>query len=381
MKKFFLAAFLFFILCIGLSAQDMKTSLSPRDARSMGMSGAFRVFSTGYATFFGNPAGFAGPSSLTIADLAGWAYLKPYPANVSALVGIAQGQADQIGFESTIGSLMAEDNGFGGGFALGLGWAGGGFGLGLNLISDAQAKDSSYSGSKVNVQSQANAIFGMAWPMDLGKFSLRFGADVRAFYLLDSRGDWPFDELATALYTGTGFVEDLSVLSARGGFGLAVDSGATLSWGPLSVGVMIRDYGYKFYMGDTTVGDIIQEGSPPMSGEILCALTPQYSAGLSLVLGKGSSVVTSLYAEVNDPMSFVTQAGSDFSTALDLLHAGFEFRILKFLSLRGGANHGLMALGFGMDFSLIEVDAALFTESLDSSSTRTGVTVQAALRI
>jgi hypothetical protein len=80
-------------------------------------------------------------------------------------------------------------------------------------------------------------------------------------------------------------------------------------------------------------------------------------------------------------MNFISQAGSDFNAALDLLHAGYEFKILKFLSLRGGANQGLIALGLGMDFSLVEVDAALFTEPLSSSSTRTGVTIQAALRI
>jgi hypothetical protein len=380
-KKFLIAVVCCFFLGSSLFAQVETTGLSPRDARSMGMGGAFRVFSTGYSTFFGNPAGFAGPKSFTIADLATWGYLKPYPVNIAALIGIAEGQASQSSFESTIGSLMAQDNGFGGGFSLGMGWAGGGFGLGLTLISDAQTSDTAYSGSTVESKNQANAVLGMAWPLELGKISLRFGADIRAFYRLDSHGSWPFDKLATAFYTGTGFVEELSALSARGGYGFAVDSGATLSWGPLSAGVMIRDYGYKFYMSDATISDIIEVGSPPMSGDILYALTPQYSAGLSLVLGKGGPIVYSFYAEVDDPMNFLTVAGSDFSASLDLLHAGYEFSVFKFLSLRGGVNQGLIAMGIGMDFSLLEVDAALFTEPLSSSATRTGVTIQAALRI
>jgi hypothetical protein len=380
-KKFLLAALCLSLPCFCAFAQIEMTSLSPRDARTMGMGGAFRVFSTGYSAFFGNPAGFAGPRTVTFADLSTWAYLKPYPVNIASLAGIAQGQASQAEFEESIGSLMAENNGFGGGFALGMGWSGGGFGLGLTLISDSLATGASYAESTVDVKSQANAILGMAWPLELGRVSIRFGADVRAFYRLDSKGTWPFDSLATALYTGTGLFEEISALTLRGGYGLAVDSGATLSWGPLTAGVMIRDYGYKFYMSNTTLDEILQDGSPPMSGDILYALTPQYSAGLSLVLGLGSPVVTSLYAEVNDPMSFMTTVGSSLSDAMDLLHAGFEFRILRFLSLRGGANHGLTALGFGLDFSLIEVDAALFTEPLSSSTTRTGITLQAALRI
>ena len=381
MKRLLLVAASLALIVFSASGQVTTTSLSPRDARSMGMGGAFRVFSTGYSTFFGNPAGFVGPASLTLADLSTWAYMKPYPVNVAALIGLAQTQASQTRLESTIGSLMAENNGFGGGFALGLGWAGGGFGLGLTLMSDALATGASYAASTVEARNQANAIMGMAWPLQLGSFSIRFGADLRAFYRLDSHGVWPFGALATALYTGSDFVGSLSALGLRGGYGLAVDSGATLGWGPLTAGVMIRDYGYKFYMSDTSLDEIVQDGSPPMAGDILYALTPQYSAGLSLVLDSGDPVVSSLYAEVDDPMTFFAQAASNLSDALNLIHAGFEFRIFKFLSLRGGSNKGLTALGFGVDFSLIEVDAALFTEPLSASTARTGVTIQAALRI
>ena len=380
MKKLILAVF-FFYLCFGLPAQVLTTSLIPHDTRAMGMGGAFRVFSTGYSTFFGNPAGFAGPKSLTLGDFSSWAYLKPYPVNISPLIAIAQGQASQSEFESTIGSLMAENHGFGGGFALGLGLAGGGFGMGLTLISDALAQGVSYAGSAIEAKSQANAIFGLALPLELGKFSLKFGVDVRAFYRLDSHGDWPFSHLVSALYSGTGFETAIAGFGARGGFGLAVDSGATLSWGPLSAGVMIRDYGYKFYMDDTTIGDIVKAGIPPMSGDILCALKTQYSGGLSLVLGSGGPLLYSFYAEVDDPMTFISKVETELNAAFSLIHAGCELKILKFLSLRGGVNQGLASLGFGMDFALVEVDAALFSETISQSSSRTGVSIQLALHI
>lgn len=365
----------------GLAAQIATTSVLVRDARSMGMGGTFRVFATGYSTFFGNPAGFAGPASLTLGDLATWAYLKPYPVNLSALAAIAQGQVSQSQFEESVDALMAEDGGIGGGATLGCGWAGKGFGLGLTLISDAASTDASYAGSLLQVKTQANAILGAAWPLHIGAFDLRFGLDLRAFYRLDSLGDWPFDRLASALYSGNGFYETISSLKVRGGYGLAVDSGATLAWGPLSFGVMIRDYGYKFSMSDSSVKAIVEDLDIPMYGDIGYVLTPQYTAGLSLVLGQGGPLVASLYAEADDPMSVLEEAGKDLESALALLHAGFELRILKFLSLRGGANQGLIALGFGLDFSLLEVDAALFTEQLSSGSSRTGFCLQTALRI
>jgi hypothetical protein len=60
-----------------------------------------------------------------------------------------------------------------------------------------------------------------------------------------------------------------------------------------------------------------------------------------------------------------------------------ELEILKFLSLRAGFNKGLFSLGFGLDFALLEVDAAIFTEpaaGFPAGYGRTGVALQSALR-
>lgn len=369
-------------LALSAFAQTSLAGLSPKDARSMGMGGSFRVFATGYETFFGNPAGFSGPGTLTLADVATWVYLKPSPSNINALAAIADGTVSQSEAESTLGNLVA-DNGLGAGASIGLGWAGKGFGIGITVISDALATGPSYDASVMTVRNQANAILGMAWPLELGLFKFSFGVDVRGFYRLDSSGTWPFGKLATALLTGQGFSELIATQPVMGGYGLAVDTGATLGIGPLSAGVMIRDYGYKFYMENSTIGDILDSGSIPISGTSAYALTPVYTAGLGLRFGNRKTLATSFYVEADNPMNFIEKASTDFKTSLDLLHAGGELRLLNFLSLRAGFNEGLLAFGAGLDFAFIEIDAAIFSEKIANVADgpgRSGIALQAALR-
>jgi len=42
-----------------LAAQTVVPGLLPKDARSMGMGGSFKVFAEGYSSLWGNPAGLA----------------------------------------------------------------------------------------------------------------------------------------------------------------------------------------------------------------------------------------------------------------------------------------------------------------------------------
>jgi hypothetical protein len=377
----------FLILCtLGLAAhafsQTSLAGLSPKNARSMGMGGSFRVFSSGYETFFGNPAGFSGPGTLTLADAATWAYLKPLPSDIGALIAIAQGTIPQSEAESGLGRMIA-GNGFGAGASVGLGWAGKGLGIGLTVISDSLATGSSYSDSVLSSRNQANAIFGVAWPLELGPVKFAFGVDIRGFYRLDSLGAWPFGELASTLLSGQGFYECIAAQSVLGGYGLAVDTGATLGIGPLSAGIMIRDYGYKFYMENSTIGDIGNSGSLPILGTDAYALIPVYTAGLGLKLNNGKTLASSFYVEVDNPMNFLEKASADFESSLVLLHAGAELKVLNFLSLRGGFNQGLLSFGTGIDLALVEIDAAIFSERISENADslgRSGLAVQVAVR-
>jgi hypothetical protein len=382
MKRGLLAVFCALILASQGFAQISLSGLSPKDPRSMGMGGAFRVFAKGYSAFFGNPVGFIGPNSFTFGDVSTWLYMKPYPREILDLLTIYQGEATEDEYRNTLGALIA-GNGFGGGGSLGFGWSGGGFGLGMTFITDTIITGTTYDDASMEIKNQLDGIIGVAWPLDVGPFTITFGVDMRAFYRLDSRGSWPFGSLTSALFKDDGFKELISLQNARGGYGLALDSGATLSFGPLTAGVMIRDYGYKFLMSDTTVGEILDKKAPPFTGSILYALTPTYVAGLSLVLQNTNALIASFHAEVENPIGFVEAAKTDFESSLNLIHVGMELEILKFLSLRAGFNKGLFSLGFGLDFALLEVDAAIFTEpaaGFPAGYGRTGVALQSALR-
>ncbi len=62
MKRKAIFVILLILAIFAASAQSTLqfSGVTPKDARSMGMGGTFRVFSQGYSSFFGNPAGFGG---------------------------------------------------------------------------------------------------------------------------------------------------------------------------------------------------------------------------------------------------------------------------------------------------------------------------------
>lgn len=361
-------------------------SLSPKTAKSMGMGGSFRVFSTGYDTFFGNPAGFATPKgSLTIADLATWAYFKPTQTNIEKAQAIIDGTASDSQTASYVGDWIT-DNGLGAGASLGLGWAGRGFGLGLTLVTDEIASGQSLLGATLRSQTQANAVVGIAFPLSLGPVKFKLGADARAFYRLDSYNDvngtdqWPFSGIATAIATGADPMATIRELYVNGGYGFAFDAGATVGIGPLSLGAMVRDYGLEFGMGQAKVGTLIDSMTVPTDGTTPYFMAPTVSAGAALQFNFANVVAPSVYAEIDDVVGVID---GGVETAWNSLHAGAELKLLNFIALRAGLNKGWVSLGAGLDLIIFEVDAALFTEELGAlpgDNGRTGIALQAAIR-
>ena len=381
MRRFFLAFSLFLVFSAEIPlAQTSIAGLQPKDAHTMGMGGSFRVFSEGYAALSGNPAGFAGRGSLTLGDIASWIYFKPTPLNIKQALDLANDQLDSTQRTDFLESLVA-DNGFGGGVSLGLGWTGKGFGIGLTAISDSLAEGTTLDTAVFKTRNQANAIFGMAWPLEIGPINFRFGASVRGYYLLETNSNaWAFNPIANNLLNGQPLL-DLGSNILRGGFGMALDTGATLSFGPLSFGVMVRDYGYQFSMQELTIDEMTTNYTVPMGGEDLYKLAPQYSAGLALRFKQSGPVSTSLYFEADDPMTLIPLISTNIEAIPLQLHIGAELNLLRFIYLRAGFNKGLLSLGAGIDFALLEVDAAVFTEPLGiGEKTRTGIALQGALR-
>ena len=364
--------------------QTSTSRLSPKTAKVMGMGGAFRVFSTGYDTFFGNPAGFAAKEgSLTIADLAAWAYFKPSQDNLTKAQAIMDGSASN----SEMGSYIADwaiNNGFGAGASLGLGWAGKGFGLGFNLATDEVAMGNSLLSAKLQARIQGTAVAGLAFPFSLGPVNFRIGADARAYYLIDSdpATGWPFGTILTNFFTNGKQVEPtIRDLAVVGGYGFAFDGGATVGIGPLVVGAMIRDYGLQFNRGSTTLGTIIDNKMVPLEGTDAYIILPVVLAGASLQFKFGNFLAPALYVETEDPVGLVTNG---FDTIWTKVHAGAEVKLFNFLSARAGINKGWISVGAGLDLLFLEIDAALFTEEMGINPGdfgRTGIAVQAAIRL
>lgn len=379
------AIILVLIMALGGAAfaQTGLRSVSPKDAGSMGMGGAFEVFSTGYDTFFGNPAGFATEKGeLTIADLNAWAYFKPTQENIEKAQSIIDGTAEDSDMISYVGDWVVS-NGLGAGASLGLGWAGKGFGLGLTLVTDEVAAGNSLLGAKLVSQTQANITAGLAFPFHLGPVTFRVGADARAFYKLNSdpTDGWPFSDIVNAIVVDDKepmkAIEELWVL---GGYGFAFDAGATVGFGPLTVGAMVRDFGLEFNMGKDQVKNLIADKTLPLDGTDPYILAPVISAGAGLRFKLGF-IAPSLYVEADNPLA-VFEDG--FDSAWNNLHAGAEIKLLNSIALRAGLNKGYVSLGAGIDLFIFEVDAALFTEEMGANPGdfgRTGIAIQAAFRL
>jgi len=384
MKRMILVLAITVLFAGAAFGQTSIAGVLPKDARSMGMGGAFRVFSTGYNTFFGNPAGFASKTgSLTIADIAAWAYFKPTQENIDRAMRLINDEASTSEMVGYIDDFITK-NGLGAGASAGLGWAGKGFGLGFTLVTDNVASGNSLLGSKLLSETQANVTAGLAIPLNLGAFTFKLGADARAFYRLNSYpgSGWPFADIVSAMTAPGGDPETaLRDLYVVGGYGFALDAGATVGIGPLVLGAMVRDFGLEFKMGQTKVGTIMDTASLPTDGTDPYSLSPVISTGIGLQFNFGKIFAPSLYIETEDPIAVISDG---FGTMWNKVHAGAELKLLNFIALRAGLNKGWVSLGAGLDLIIFEVDAALFTEELGNSPGdfgRTGIAVQAAIRL
>jgi hypothetical protein len=386
MKKYICIMLILLVGGLAFATPPVTESISgllPKNPRAMGMGGAFRVFSTGYDTFFGNPAGFAAKNgSLTFADVATWAYFKPTVANLDKVQAIMDNTATTGEVASYVSDWVI-NNGLGVGVSAGLGWAGKGFGLGFNLVTDNIASGSSLLSSTFTSTTQGNVVAGLGLPLNLGPVKIKLGADARAFYILDSVSgsgyNWPFATILASMAGGGDPMTAIRDMTVLGGYGFAVDAGLTVGIGPFMLGGMVRDYGFEFNMGTDTVGNVLDTTMVPVDGTLPHILTPTFAVGAGLAFDFGI-IAPSLYVEAEDPVALVEQG---FDGIWNKVHAGAELELLQFIKLRAGLNKGWVSVGAGLDLIIFEFDAALFTEEMGTSPGdfgRTGIALQAAFR-
>ena len=359
--------------------------VTPKDARTMGMGGAFHVFSEGYSSFFGNPAGFAGAnSSLTLTDLSVWAYLAPTTQNVERVKSIIDGSATDSDILGYAGDWIINNNGFGAGLSLGGGWVGKkGIAIGVTLVSDEVAAGNSLLGSKLVSATQLNGILGYAYPFNIGPVTLKIGLDGRAFYRVQSDPvtGLPFSTILNDVLNET-FSE--SSITLLGGYGFAADLGLVASIGPVMLGLSARDFGLEFKVGNFNLQNIIDDNIKafPIDGTIASKLKPNCAAGLGVRLFENGKFEPSLYTELENPQK-IFSSSDIVASALNSLHAGAQVRLLRFITVRGGLNKGWYSLGAGIDLSFLELDAAIFTKELGrypGDKGRSGLSVQVGIR-
>jgi len=383
-------AIIVILLILATAMASAQTALefievTPKDARTMGMGGAFHVFSQGYSSFFGNPAGFAGAnSSLTLTDLSVWAYLAPTTQNVERVKSIIDGSATDSDILGYAGDWIINNNGFGAGLSLGGGWVGKkGIAIGVTLVSDEVAAGNSLLGSKLVIATQLNGILGYASLFKLGPLSLRIGLDGRAFYRVQSDPvtGLPFSTILNDVLNDT---FSLSTITLLGGYGFAADVGLVAGIGPVMLGLSARDFGLEFKVGKFNFQNIIDDNISafPLLGTTAVKLNPSYAAGLGVRLFENSKFEPSLYTELENPQNIFSSSDM-VASALNSLHAGAQVRLMRFITVRGGLNKGWYSLGAGIDLSFLELDAAIFTEELGlypGDKGRSGLSVQVGIR-
>jgi len=392
MKRTILFASILLFVVTGVFAQTVPVmyAASPKDARTMAMGGAFIAMSEGYQSLYGNPASFADSmGEFTLLSLTPWVYVKPTTDNIKMVTGMVGSLSDDPeNMAALIGPLdtLITKNGFGTGVSAGMGWVGKGLGLGVVGGGEAFLGGRTLLGAKGTVDGQISGIIGIGVPINIGSLRLQVGGDVHPY--LRMTGDiLATDVLGSVMGGGEEF--DPLALEVDLGFGLAVDLGASLDFGPmLSVGLAVRDISTKlnFVREDLgTVIDALSNGNLPETGDPLeYQPTPNITLGASLspmpvALRKLLDVTVT--AEIQDPIRVIEEN----SSLWNLLHVGAEADLLGgFLSARAGLNKGWISIGAGVDLIIFELNVALFTEEMGprpGDRPRTGVSAELAIRL
>lgn len=188
---------------------------------------------------------------------------------------------------------------------------------------------------------------------------------------------------------GGGTEFDPMALPVKLGFGLAVDLGASLDFGPmLSVGLAVRDISTKLNFVEEELGiviDTLSNGTLPDTGtplEYQPSPTITFGASLSPIPVKLRKLLdVTVTAEIQDPLRVMEEE----SSLWNLFHVGAEADLLGgFLSARAGVNKGWISMGAGIDLIIFELNVALFTEELGQrpgDRPRTGVSAELAIRL
>jgi hypothetical protein len=361
------------------------STLVPKTAKSMAMGGVFSSVPTAEFSFYGNPAAFASKqNTFFFPSLDTWAYMRPSISNIQGLIN-STSTGDLV---AKALNLMEENGGTGLGLSLGLGYAGKGFAIGSYVTTDEFIEGRLLS-AKAHSDTEADAILGFGIPLELGPMRLAIGADLRPFYRLSLFGDKARDPIAFADIISN--MNDTNALMnsmlCDSFYGIVGDAGVTLSAWSLTFGLSARDLSPAWPMASMTVMDWVTQISngsiPSPNSSDYAVFTPDITAGMAWQPELLPGIIDpALYVELADPIA-VIQKAKGIGSVLNMVHAGAEIKLFKFLSVRGGVNRGWLSAGAGIKLLFLDVNAAVFTEELGSlpgDNPRSGLSAQVGIR-
>ncbi len=342
----------------------------------IGQGGAFTANAHGYGALVTNPAGFSmkgGSFTLLTANVG--PYFLPTKKALEGMRALTDNvDSNDMKGVSDLGYIMSS-NGIGANVNAGLGIVGQGLGLGIIIDADTFGSGATTFSTSFDGVVTAAGIVGYSLKLGTDTFGINVGGDVRLMHRIKMNNIPVWDYI----------LGSAGPVTATAGNALALDLGAILQLGSLSVGLSVRDLGgTQFRYSDPINVDgadldaLMGAGNDsrykiPMSGTVGVSYHPDLG-GLSFLFDPIVSFDYQkvFYAEDENTTSFWTG-----------IHAGTEIKVLRFLKVRAGINQGYVTAGVGAKLLFIDINASYFTREMGrfaGSQPNQGLTMEAALR-
>jgi len=361
---------------VAFAADYAESPFAPVSPDTMGRGGSLVADSSGYNSFFNNPAGFSrGAGSFTLGDATAWVYSRPdqlLPLGLKLMDGTTT-QADTASFMND----QVTAGGLGVGASAGIGYAGNGLGLGAVMVVDSLLHGSTLLGAEGNLTGTVGFIGGLSFPLDLFGFKVHLGGDVRPMIRIhvpvtNSVAIGVLSSLINSPTNSTAVMAALNAANALYGVGIGLDVGAIADLGWLTAGLSVRDLaGTQFRYSSTTFG--ILQNSLTTAMEFPTSALPvngdNYAIPMDIAIGVAVHPDLGTFSNVIDPsinldLHDVIGALAGTKSVWTLLHAGAEVRLLSFVTVRAGLDQGYLTAGVGLKLAFLDLNVAMFTQEL-----------------
>ena len=350
---------------------------------------AYTAIAEGYNALFTNPAGFSRtPMGFTFSTQGGvntsLSALGEVLSNLSSFQNFNASSGLSNSSVSLVNDIVTK-YGFGGNFALGMGWVGGNLGIGLAIQGRTFQKGLNVLNANGPFDLTTGLVVGYSVPFKLGWAKLNVGLDVRPMQKTFNDNIYLVDLL------GAG-ASNISNLTVYNGFGLGWDWGAILDFGLTptgywTAGLALRDIGSTvFNFHQYTFSDV--EKSWTFANGSNTSPTQTYRIPMTVNVGGSWSPDMGMRKLIVDPrleLDLQIPLEDQFTepSFWTWIHVGGQIKFLNFLSLRTGLNQGYLTFGFGVKVFALDINASIYTDELGrfiGSYPRNAASIEAALR-